>query len=206
MSQIKIVTYFIVFLVAIYACEQQEEVINFDDIVKSSQKYIEDTEKKKISQDSLSYLTYPNHIDKLFQVLEVDTTEVEEVEKIDFLDRFENIDNQKFSFNYLNSKKTVKNWIFKDSLVSKMVFYNWIDHNQLDLYAVKRLKEESFCLIVLGNEIFMLNFSFHPALKSWIESLKAKKNQVLYVLTQGEIGNCIWLDNNLKEKNGKSSK
>ncbi len=161
---------------------------------------------KKKENDSLTKLNYPKAISRLIEILEIDSTKVSEIKVIDFLDRFENLENHKLSFNYLETQKTVKYWAFKDSIVAKNVFYNWIDQNELDLYAQKRLKESSFSLIVLSNEILMLNLSFSSALKSWIEDLKTQENQVLFFLTQKEIGDCKWYDNNLNEINGKDSK
>jgi len=206
MSQIKTFSYCLVFLVALFSCDQQEEYVDFDDIVKSSENYKEGAEIEKKENDSLMMLTYPTAISKLFEILEIDSTKVSEIKVIDFLDRFENLENHKLSFNYLETKKTVKYWAFKDSTVAKNVFYNWIDHNELDLYAEKRLKENSFSLIVLSNEILILNLSFSSVFKRWIEDLKTQDNQVLFFLTQNEMGDCRWYDNNLNEINGKGSK
>ena len=206
MSQIKTFSYCLVFLFALFSCEQQEEYVDFEDIVKSSQNYKEGSEIEKKENDSLTKLNYPKAISRLIEILEIDSAEVSEIKVIDFLDRFENLENHKLSFNYLETQKTVKYWAFKDSIVAKNVFYNWIDHNELELYAEKRLRENSFSLIVLGNEILLLNFSFSSALKNWIEDLKTQENQVLFFLTQKEIGDCKWYDNNLNEINGKDSK
>jgi hypothetical protein len=189
-----------------FACEQSQEEVDFDDIVKSSDNYKEGAETKEKENDSLMKLTYPTDISKLFEILEVDYSKIKQIEGLDFLDRFEDIESYKFSFHYLEPQKTVKYWAFKDSTVTKNVFYNWIDHNELELYAEKRLKENSFSLIVIGNEILMLNISFSPALKSWIEDLKTEEKQVLYLVTQKETGDCVWYDKNLNEKNDKVSK
>jgi len=144
------------FILCLFSCSnnKKDEVVDFSDITKSSNRYkegkvdLKSVEKRVDNYDSLN-LTLKNFIDSL----ELNKQSIQIVHQTDFIDRFENNFSQKIKILLGDDTLSIYYWEYKDSTQTMNVFYNWLDINKLVLFEASKMKGEPFKLLVYSNKI-----------------------------------------------------
>lgn len=184
-------------ITTIYSCNQKEEVVNFEDITTSSQKYKEGVgfEKKNL-KDSIILSSF---LHSFLDSISFPISSVMKIEKTDFIDRFEDIERDKIQLNFTKDTIQLSYWKYKDSVNVKSTFYNWLDENQLSLYEQKKIRKTPFSLFVTSNKIVELNYQKSIDLEKWLPFLIEPEDSLFFLIQQKSKKPCVWLNNDLEE-------
>jgi hypothetical protein len=184
-------------ITTIFSCNQKEEVVNFEDITTSSEKYKEGKGfEKKNQKDSIILSSF---LHSFLDSISFPISTVFKIDKTGFIDRFENIESDKIQLNFTKDTIQLSYWKFKDSVNVKSTFYNWLDENQVSLFEQKKIKKSPFSLLVTSNKIVELNYQKSIDLEKWLPFLIEPEDSLFFLIQQKGKKPCVWLNNDLEE-------
>lgn len=178
---LRIVVVFIGMLI-LNACSQKEEkVIDLSDRIPKSKRNYDYKDTADVVTDSSRY-----YIAKFKPIF----PEVEEVKKIDanfLMDRFRPTSSEKYMLYFNEREDSVQftKWRYRDSIVTKSAFYNWLDHEDVSYFgANENITKEAFSMIY--SDTILLTVSGSVDHKAWRKITEEQKwlKEGAYLLEQ----------------------
>ncbi len=193
----KLIFVFTFSFAAVISCSQKDEVVNFEEITTSSKKYKEG--QKSEQKEGSDSIVLSNFITSFLDSIQFPIRQIQKIKRLDFIDRFENQEFDKIQINRTNDTIQMSYWRYKDSIITKSTFYNWLDENQVSLFETKKLSKTPFCLVVTSDKIIELKYQKTIELDKWLPYLIEPKDSLFFLINQLKKKNCVWLNKDLEE-------